>query len=121
MINKQEIFNLVKTKALTQNQKCGIIYDEGKMIHPKYFHEGLRCNLGWLVPENEYIHDFEEMFEHDIGLINTKIGKYFLSKGYSDEDFDFLWELQEIHDGVNVDEWKHAFNQLAEDYGLSHD
>jgi hypothetical protein len=119
MINKQEIFNLVKLKALVQNQKCGIIFDNGTRIYPKFHHEGLKCNLGWLIPENDYIPEFEENSDNGMLLIDSKVGKYFLSKGYSEEDFDFLWELQEIHDGVNVDEWELAFNQLAEEYGLN--
>ena len=114
MINRQEIFNLIKSKALAQNQKCGIIYDKD-IIETKYYYNGLRCHIGWIIPENEYLPEFEG----ENLASESKVGKYFLSKGYSEEDLDFLHKFQVMHDDINVEDWNSSFDDIALNYGLN--
>lgn len=122
MINKQEIFDLVKTKCLMQNKKCGIEYLENniEMINPKYHYNGLKCAIGFLIPENEYKSEFEE--EESEGCpFSLSVGDYFRSKGYSEEDLEFLTELRYIHDNINIEDWESEFNYIAINYNLNYD
>lgn len=122
MINKQEIFDLVKTKCLMQNKKCGIEYIENnmEMINPKYHYNELKCAIGFLIPENEYKSEFEEK-ESEGYPFASKAGDYFRSKGYSEEDLEFLTELRYIHDNINIEDWESAFNDVAIIYNLNYD
>lgn len=117
MINRQEIFNIVKTKALKQNKKCGIMYENGE-FEPKLFHNGLKCNIGFLInPESDY----HPSFEDETVCKEGTLGKYFLTKGYSEGDLEFLQELQDVHDSWEVDEWDIGFRSKAAIYGLEYD
>lgn len=117
MINRQEVLNIVKTNALKQNKKCGITYSNGE-FEPKLFHNGLKCNIGFLInPESDY----HSSFEGETVSKESNIGKYFLNKGYSYDDLAFLQELQDIHDSWEVDEWDIGFRNKAAMYGLEYD
>lgn len=105
MITKQEILNKVYPFMMKQNQKCIKPGNNDYQLH----YNDLRCNLGVLISIEEYKPEFE-----NIGTdYDNALGNYFKSKGYDNDDIDWLWELQLIHDDWVVEEWHTAFNYFA--------
>lgn len=90
---------------MKQNQKCMRPDNDNYQLH----YNNLRCNLGVLISVEEYKPEFENTgIDYD-----NKLGKYFKSKGYDNDDIDWLWELQLIHDDWAIEEWYTAFNYFA--------
>lgn len=126
MINKQEILNKVYTFMMKQNQKC---------IKPgndnyQYHYQELRCNIGVLIPIEEYTPEFENWnlnpevqteFQDLLYPVESDniIITYFKSKGFEEDDIYWLHKLQNIHDDYEVEEWKHIFECFASIYNLT--
>lgn len=105
MINKQEILNKVYPFMMKQNQKCMRPDNDNYQLH----YNDLRCNLGILISVEDYKPEFENTgIDYDNAL-----GKYFKSKGYDNDDIDWLWELQLIHDDYEVRDWLYQFEDFA--------
>jgi len=126
MINKQEILNKVYTFMMKQNQKC----IKPRNNNYQYHYQELRCNLGVLIPLEEYKSEFENwnlepevIFEYQDLLYPVEsdniVVKYFKSKGFEEEDLYWLYKLQNIHDDHEVEEWKNMFECFALIYDLT--
>lgn len=123
MINRQEMFNKIKHGLLLQNQKCEetkFVENDGVMDHyeklAQYHYNGLKCAIGFLIPKNEYDADFEDSQV----CKGTNIGEYFITKGYSDDDLEFLRRFQRLHDEIKIEDWKEGLKIIANDYNLSY-
>lgn len=124
MINRQEIFNKIKYNLLLQNKKCErtkFIENDGVIDHyeklAQYHYNGLKCAIGFLIPKNEYNVDFEDSQVYK----GTLIGEYFIIKGYSDDDLEFLREFQRLHDEIKIEDWVEGLKIIAKDYNLSYE
>lgn len=120
MINKQEILNKVYTFMMKQNQKC---------IKPgndnyQYHYQELRCNIGVIIPIEEYTPEFENWnlepelqseFQDLLYPVESDniIITYFKSKGFEEYDLYWLRQLQNIHDDYEVADWKYQFAYFA--------
>jgi hypothetical protein len=126
MINRQEILNKVYPFIMKQNQKC---MKPGNGNY-QYHYQELRCNVGVIIPIEEYIPEFENYnlepeFQSEYQDLlypiesDNSIVIYFKSKGFEEDDLYWLWRLQNIHDDYEVEEWKTQFKYFASIYDLT--
>lgn len=106
MINKQEILNKVYTFMMKQMKHC----EKPGEDNFQYHYKDLRCNAGVLIPVEDYKPEFEEGFGVDG---DNKVTEYFKSKGFDEDDLCWLRDLQIIHDGWEVKDWKPQFESFA--------
>lgn len=121
-MNRQEVFDKVKTHLLTQNKRS-INGNEGCLYrHP----EGLKCAIGPLLSDEVYTPELEgKTPQHyilskalaDSGLdIDLETGLETFansSQGLRNDDTKFLSELQFIHDYDPVEEWEIKLKEFA--------
>lgn len=100
----QEAFSLVKKHLLTQNKKCGdkegCFYDGNQSDNPEL--AGLKCAVGALMTDEA----LERWGGQDIDPVTA---------GFTVADIrtGLLRSLQEVHDDVDVEEWKDALSDVA--------
>lgn len=109
MLTKQEIFDKVRDHLLTQRARsevageCCYLSDDGK-----------RCAVGCLIPKHVDTSEFE-------GRRASTLPEYVLEAmdvERSREMYQFLEELQSIHDHIYQNNWAHALRDLALREGL---
>lgn len=94
-----EVFQFIEHHLLTQNEKSSS-YDEGIC----YYHgdNNLKCAAGCLITDDEYTSEFEA------NNWNTLVRKRLVPAAHN----KLIRELQNIHDDVPVDSWKHHLDLL---------
>lgn len=120
--DKQElidIFEFITGKLLEQNQKS---LDERHLVCILRSKKGLRCAIGWMIPDSVYESMSKEQWKAlermqepvaeliSLGLYEKCFGRKFVEKT------ELLNELQYTHDHVEVDMWPHAFETIKELY-----
>lgn len=123
MNNLQTIFNEAVSKTLAQNQKSLVNDDVDSNDASRCAYRGknnLKCAAGHLIPDSlyqEYIEGNSLWIEED-GMASTS-ARFFMKKlGYTNEEVLFIAELQSIHDGYKVSEWKEQFIRIGRAYNL---
>lgn len=113
-MNRQEVFNKVATHLLTQKRKA-LNLDTG---YCQYLCEnGDKCAIGALIPDG-----------HEAQRSGYTVG-YSFFRSYpdlmelwevsKDGDVDFLFALQNIHDGSDVDYWPERLRLFAQSCDLT--
>lgn len=95
-MNRQEVFDKVATHLLTQMKKS---MDDDNCLYrgPR----GLRCAIGCLIPHELIKPSINTKIVNELPLkILRRIGVQ------TDEDIEFLRQLQRIHDREVPDNWK---------------
>lgn len=96
---------------MKQNQKC---MRPGNNNY-QYHYQELRCNAGVLIPVEDYRPEFED-YNLDC---ESKVSDYFRSKGFEEDDLCWLRDLQDIHDGHEIEAWGIQFECFAITYDLT--
>lgn len=116
-MNKQEVFEKVAKHLLKQNAKArAIVHDtDPDAIYndiPGCAYRGdngTKCAVGCLIPDELYKPDFENIsvrwLGHNTNNDNEKSLRETLEL-LDLADFAFLGDLQDIHDGKPVDQWR---------------
>lgn len=115
-MNKQEVFTKVKNHLLKQGEKAVVGKDN---INCKYrTKDGLKCAIGCLIPDKNY----NPIIEGD-NIYSSAVVKSlpFEVSNSSEIGFDFLEELQHIHDSNDVDKWEDKLKELAVRRGLRYE
>lgn len=104
-LTNQEIFNISATHLLTQLRKSQEPGDSNCLYRGP---EGLMCAAGPFVvdgvPNNcSFTSCIRDYFKYD----------------FTDEQIEFIQELQYVHDRCNVDNWRERLTELAEACGLT--
>lgn len=120
--DKQEmvdIFEFVTGKLLEQNQKS---LDERHLVCILRSKKGLRCAIGWMIPDSVYESMSKEQWKAlertqepvkqlaALGLYEECFGRRFPEKT------ELLNELQNAHDCEEVDMWPSAFKRIKDLY-----
>lgn len=107
----QEIFTFVKTHLLEQNVPA---FDGGECMLKLPLADGrtLSCAVGCLIADDEYNEDMEADSDA-FGFI----AKY--TDVTDDETQAMLYEMQQIHDGHDPEEWAARLNYLESQYPWS--
>lgn len=105
---EQQVFDQVAKHLLTQNEKS---------MHPKSklclyrTSGGLKCAAGALISDEEYSPLME------MGSWRTLIRRHGVSKHCA----ALISDLQYLHDGYTVSEWRDGLRRLARQYNLNED
>ncbi len=112
----QYFLTVTGTHLLTQNAKSEA---NGQCLYRCYLPEGrvLKCGIGWLIPDAEYLPTFEGAGVNMMESIQRAIGL----DAPSHQLLNFLNELQSVHDGYMVSEWPKQLTGLAERFDLTFD
>jgi len=74
---------------------------------------GLKCAIGALIPDNEYIPEMEG------NLIIDNFRRGFIPPSLAGfEDIWLLSSIQSVHDNEDVSEWENGFRRVAHVYNL---
>ena len=111
-MNRQEIFDKVKSHLLTQNEQANS--GEGGYCYENY--KGLKCAIGCLLPKEhpglEYDHGIIKLLE-----VYPDLGEFF---DISDNlDVIFMHDLQIVHDSYEPELWPELLNKVARAWGLN--
>lgn len=111
----QEIFDRVAKHLLTQNAKS-INTDNGRPECRYRSNDGLKCAVGCLIPDEFYTSSME-----GVGIRNLKVSGPLRRAGVVDtqEDLNFLFSLQRIHDDSPPEEWSYRLAILARQHDLT--
>ncbi len=93
---------------LTQNKRS---MDEVGCHCLYYGDAGAKCAAGCLIADDEYKSSFEQQTWGD--LVSAK--------DVPKEHSDLIEHLQSIHDDYDIENWKSALTELADDYNLNTD
>ena len=110
---KQEFYNHTRDHLLEQGKKC----QRGKVTNPWSFNGCLyrkrmmACALGASIPDDFYNKKMECEDIENVLQISPEL--YLLWNIDSDKDFDFLRDLQQIHDENNPEDWKDELDFFA--------
>lgn len=112
-MNKQEIYDKVKTHLLTQNKKSMLITNTAN----KCLYRGpnsTMCAVGIFIPDDIYS---PEMEGSDIRSVTRNYAE--LPKDiFNQHNLPLLLDLQAVHDEVEVDFWTYKLAQVAFRHGL---
>jgi len=105
-MNKQKTFNKVARHLLEQGERASDMgtcrYRDGN---------GRSCAVGCLIPDDEYTPGFEgDIVSFDEGVSVPLIVKYLKSRGFN---LELLGDLQDLHDGVNPEDWIDGLRRVA--------
>jgi hypothetical protein len=109
-MNLQEAFDKVAEHLLLQGKRS-----ENPNICLYRGPDGTKCAIGCLISDEDYTPNMEPKSVEE--LINSGMLSSELSS-FMGENINFFRELQRIHDGIIVYDWKDALKQLAIAYGL---
>lgn len=109
---KQEIFDQVATHLLTQNKHAKSINDEGNFCMYRVPETNLKCAVGCLIADSEYILSCENSTWYDA------IKAYILNFPHCDKHEYFLAKLQGIHDSHPTTQWTDLLYAFAVDEKL---
>jgi len=128
-MDKQEVFNKVKTHLLTQNERAG---REGNCQYRTS--EGLKCAVGCLIEDQYYDPQIEGTgivaVKWDIESNNPQtsgvvsVFRTILEKSHvpmNSEVFLLLSELQKLHDYLPVHTWEVNLKEIAKYHGLKYE
>lgn len=120
-VDKQQIFDTVRTHLLCQGVKC---VDENG--HIRYRHAGKMCAIGVLIPDDMYTVSMETKTVYELCVAMNKDGtNRFILPDYFRPNQVFLHELQHIHDKYTQEEiekdkiWEIALSAFASRYELT--
>lgn len=115
-MNKQEIYEGVKSHLLTQKEKSQAEKVEGDPPMCLYRSGSLKCAIGALIKDEFYSSYFEgEPVKHPavISALEESLGVKI-----SDKNKIFLTDLQEVHDSKLVEEWEYELEKVARYWNL---
>lgn len=113
-MNRQEIYNKIKTHLLKQGRRSQLVVNGFPSRCLYRGPEGLSCALGPFIPDEMYETEFESYAPtcptnkayRQMPLVKRLSNAISSTTGAKTErDFDFLGELQGIHDGVEPKKW----------------
>lgn len=121
-MNRQEVFNKVANHLLKQNAKS--LNDDGCAYRGD---KGMMCAIGCLIPDDKYTPGIENIsafsaYEPGKDEVERQILHDILHEvlgAESREDFDFLDDLQVIHDTASVGIWITELQQFADNNNLT--
>lgn len=102
-MNAQEVFDTVKKHLLCQNE---VSSSNTKCLY--HGPEGLKCAIGALIPDEKYNRSFEHML----------LAQVYRAVGFT-QTYDFIRELQELHDCNLPGYWKLRLSEFAKKWGLN--
>lgn len=113
-MTKQEIFDKVVTHLLTQKVKAAVFDPETGAEACRYRDDcGNKCAVGCLIPDDLYSNAMESLG------VGTLLDRYpSLESVLPSEYRTMLWDLQQVHDGHEPDQWTCELKILAAKYGL---
>jgi len=112
-MNKQEIFNKVRDHLLKQNAKSL----KKHSIHCAYRSDsGLKCAIGCLITDENYEAAHEGLGAEEVPVV--QMVERSLDILIDPETSRLLYDLQDLHDNYNVDEWAYQFDVVADSFGL---
>ena len=100
----KEAFDAVKTHLLTQNVQA---YNPDNSVCQYRTPKGLKCAIGCLIPDSEYGPHFESMSLSGVQLACPSL------RGL---DYDFLSDLQRLHDGNTPRTWPMMLDDFEDQY-----
>ncbi len=100
----QEVFNIVYKHLLKQNKQS---LDGDQCL---YRHGDLKCAAGALIPDEAYDNERFEGFGWG-SLVRKEL--------VPNDHCQLIADLQSIHDDVDVVDWKHTLEELADRRNLS--
>ena len=111
MRTAQELFdttviNLLKQDEACMNEKLTCVYSNGY---------GLKCAVGWLIPDAEYDKSMEGLPVDELitgGALTSERTAEFRSNE------DLLYSLQAVHDNFSVAKWPERFRDVAKEFCL---
>ena len=113
-----DIIDLVETKLLEQGARSVKLYDcrLSKLAQPCALRgdDGMKCAIGWLVPDDVYTPALETVEDPVLELI--VIGKY--EKCFGEQFYEkteILQELQYVHDHVDPSRWAKEFKRIRKE------
>lgn len=113
MPTNQEAFDIALNGILQQG---GPSLDKENVNCMYRSHQGRKCAIGWLIPDDKYNPDFEKK-----GIFNDIVSNTMRELGYN--DINFLTNLQHCHDCCKfgnkfISSFKSEMKELATNYGL---
>lgn len=100
----KEIFNTVVTHLYTQKKQA---YDNRNNTCAYRTPEGLKCAIGCLIPDDDYDYRMDGIDSQGFylgGSMEAIVANFPNNiPSYFKDNFDFLFKLQGIHDGAEVD------------------
>lgn len=121
-IAKQVTFDTIVNHLRAQGCRAATFNDSEYVSICKYRTEVdgrlLKCAAGCLIPDDRYKPEFEGSSLYvDYQLRSKLTTPGFLIKELG-HDTDLVFQLQEVHDGVDVEFWEGAFKSVALKNGL---
>lgn len=115
-MNKQEIFDKVKTHLLRQGKKSlGTVRSEGRV--PRYKNdEGLTCAIGCLLDSDAYSEELEGRSVSE-PMVEEALRKSGVVPEHVD-DYTLLRELQKVHDISPPEWWERKLWDVAQNFDL---
>lgn len=117
-MDKQAIYNQVRDHLLKQNAKSQFETENGCFYRGP---NGMKCAIGALIKDEFYKEEFNRysvtappVLEMLKNSLNLSIGEEF-----SNQDINFMRELQHVHDCYPVKEWQHQLQIVANVHGLT--
>lgn len=120
-MNKQEVFDKVANHLLTQNRKAintGNLSPYVKCVYRT--DDGLKCAIGCLIPDHLYDTKIEGCSpnvnpDQAVSPGGAMLSKILISQlgELTEQDYQFLKELQFIHDTCEVQYWKDDLTRLG--------
>jgi len=116
-MNKQQIFDKVKTHLLTQMKRSSIIkYDNSICLYRGP--DGLMCAAGCVIPDSIYDRRMEGK---TIGVIISGTAFNMPAWMNQNQNKHLLTSLQDLHDSVDPSDWGSALKRVAETYELEYE
>lgn len=111
-----DIINLVETKLLEQGAKSVQDGTENFYIGACALRgaNGMKCAIGWLIPDDVYTPDLDTVEDPVLELISTgNYEKCFGEQFY--EKTEILQELQYVHDHIDPLRWSKEFKRIRKE------
>jgi hypothetical protein len=113
----QEIFSKVYNHLMTQHQQAAYPTDCGEMGCRYRTGTGLKCAVGCLISDENYIEEMEG-YPAGCNIVADILRKEGVDMGEK-ITHELINALQSTHDAVEVCDWEHELSKLAEVYNLS--
>ena len=103
----QEVFSRVTTHLRTQGEKSMMPNGSERCAYKS--ESGLKCAVGCLIPDSEYLPTFEYMGVREIPVF----------EGWDKRTLRLMYETQCIHDHSHPHEWDKLLHSVANTYDLT--
>lgn len=110
--DKNRIFKKVSDHLLKQNERSEKDQDCRYKLNRAGDTE-LKCSIGILIPDSKYKRSLE-----GLPITDEKVFNSLEFRVTGQDQVDFLFDLQQIHDQYNCDEWKRELDKIKIKYGL---